>query len=210
MKSLVSALEQGVESLDLKLPPGTQAKLLEYLALLQKWNGVYSLTAIRETSKLVSHHILDSLAVVPHLAGHGVLDVGTGPGLPGIPIAFARPDWHVTMLDSNHKKTSFVTQALGDLKIHNAVVHRERVELWDPPSRFDVIISRAFSDLADFTRLAGHLLATGGRLAAMKGLYPYEEIALLPPEFRVERVIPLAVPGVDGERHLVLIEKREG
>lgn len=207
MKSLALSLGQGVEKLGLRLPPGVEARLLEYLALLQKWNRVYNLTAIRDTSKLVSHHLLDSLAVLPHLAGGRVLDVGTGPGLPGIPIALARPDWRVTLLDSNHKKTAFLTQAVGDLGIANAEVRRERVEQWRPPGAFEVVISRAFSELADFVRLAGHLLAPGGRLAAMKGLYPYEEITQLPEGFRVERVEPLAVPGVEGERHLVMIEK---
>ncbi len=207
MKSLAVSLGQGIEKLGLRLPPGVEARLLDYLTLLQKWNRVYNLTAIRDTPKLVSHHLLDSLAVLPHLSGERVLDVGTGPGLPGIPIALARPDWSVTLLDSNHKKTAFLTQAVGDLGIANADVRRERVEQWRPPGAFEVIISRAFSELADFVRQAGHLLAPGGRFAAMKGLYPYEEIAQLPAGFRVERVEPLAVPGVEGERHLVMIEK---
>lgn len=208
MISQTRALSLGVEKLALRLPPGTEVRLLEYLALLQKWNRVYSLTAIRDAAKLVSHHLLDSLSVVPHLTGGQVLDVGTGPGLPGIPMALARPDWGVTLLDSNHKKTAFLTQAVADLNIANAQVRRERVEQWQPANTlFDVIISRAFSELADFVRLAGHLLAPGGRLAAMKGLHPYEEIAQLPDGFRVEQVIPLAVPGVEGERHLVMIAK---
>jgi len=207
---LAVALGQGVEKLGLRLPAGVEARLLEYLGLLEKWNRVYNLTAIREKSKLVSHHLLDSLAVLPHLAGGRVLDVGSGPGLPGIPIALARPDWGVTLLDSNHKKTAFLTQAVGDLNIANAEVRRERVEQWRPATAFDVVISRAFSELADFVRLAGHLVAPGGRLAAMKGLYPYEEIAQLPEGYRVERVVPLVVPGVEGERHLVLIENSAG
>lgn len=207
MKSLAVSLGQGIEKLGLRLPPGVETRLLDYLTLLQKWNRVYNLTAIRDTPKLVSHHLLDSLAVLPHLSGERVLDVGTGPGLPGIPIALARPDWSVTLLDSNHKKTAFLTQAVGDLGIANAEVRRERVEQWRPPGAFEVIISRAFSELADFVRQAGHLLAPGGRFVAMKGLYPYEEIAQLPAGFRVERVEPLAVPGVEGERHLVMIEK---
>jgi 16S rRNA (guanine527-N7)-methyltransferase len=205
--SLAVALEQGIEKLDLRLPPAAEEKLLDYLALLQKWNRVYSLTAIRDASKSVSHHLLDSLAVVPHLTGQRVLDVGSGPGLPGIPVAIARPDWNVTLLDSNHKKAAFLTQAVAELNITNAEVRRERVEQWLPPIAFEVVISRAFSELADFVRLAGHLLAPEGRLAAMKGLYPYEEIAQMPEGYRVDRVVPLAVPGVDGERHLVMIEK---
>lgn len=205
--SLTVALEQGVEKLGLRLPPAAEEKLLDYLALLQKWNRVYSLTAIRDASKSVSHHLLDSLAVVPHLTGDKVLDVGSGPGLPGIPVAIARPDWNVTLLDSNHKKAAFLTQAVAELNITNADVRRERVEQWRPPIAFEVVISRAFSELADFVRLAGHLLAPEGRLAAMKGLYPYEEIAQMPEGYRVDRVVPLTVPGVEGERHLVMIEK---
>lgn len=201
------ALEQGVEKLGLKLAPGTEDRLLSYLELLQKWNRVYNLTAIREAPRLVSHHLLDSLAVVPHLTGETIVDIGAGPGLPGIPIALARPDWQVTLVDSNHKKTAFMTQAVAELNIANAEVRRERVEQWRPAATYQVVISRAFAELTDFVRLAGHLLAPGGRLAAMKGLNPHEEIAQLPQSFRVERVVPLVVPGVEGERHLVLIER---
>jgi 16S rRNA (guanine527-N7)-methyltransferase len=205
--SLALTLEQGVEKLGIRLPMSAEQKLLDYVALLQKWNRVYSLTAIRDASKSVSHHLLDSLAVVAHLRGGQVLDVGSGPGLPGIPVAIARPDWHVTLLDSNHKKAAFLSQAVAELKVTNAEVRRERVEQWRPPMLFEVVISRAFSELADFVRLAGHLLAPEGRLAAMKGLYPYEEIAQMPDGYRVDRVVPLSVPGVEGERHLVMIEK---
>lgn len=208
--SFAATLEQGVEKLGVRLPPSAGQKLLDYLVLMQKWNRVYSLTAIRDASKSVSHHLLDSLAVVPHLKGGQVLDVGSGPGLPGIPVAIARPDWHVTLLDSNHKKAAFLQQAVAELKVTNAEVRRERVEQWRPPMTFDVVISRAFSELADFVRLAGHLLAPEGRLAAMKGLYPYEEIAQMPDGYRVDRVVPLSVPGVEGERHLVMIEKSTG
>jgi 16S rRNA (guanine527-N7)-methyltransferase len=205
--SLALTLERGVEKLGIRLPPTAEQKLLDYLALMQKWNRVYSLTAIRDAPKSVSHHLLDSLAVVPHLNGGQVLDVGSGPGLPGIPVAIACPDWHVTLLDSNHKKTAFLNQAVAELNVTNAEVKRERVEQWRPPMRFQVVISRAFSELADFVRLAGHLMAPEGRLAAMKGLYPYEEIAQMPDGYRVDRVVPLSVPGVEGERHLVMIEK---
>jgi len=205
--SLEAMLEQGVEDLGIRLPPTAEQRLLDYLALMQKWNRVYSLTAIREPAKSVSHHLLDSLAVVPHLKGGPLLDVGSGPGLPGIPVAIARPDWHVTLLDSNHKKAAFLNQAVAELEVTNAEVRRERVEQWRPPMMFEVVISRAFAELADFVRLAGHLLAPGGRLAAMKGLYPYEEIAQMPAGYRVDQVVPLAVPGVEGERHLVMIEK---
>ncbi len=204
MKLPAEALAEGCTALGLDLSAAQQARLLQYVALLQKWNRVYNLTAIREESRLVSHHLLDSLAVVPHLRGHRILDVGTGAGLPGIAIAVARPDLEVVMLDSNHKKLAFVTQAIGELGLANASVERTRVEQWHPVAGFDVVISRAFAELPDFARLAGHLLAPGGRLLAMKGLHPHEEIAALPEAFTCEQVLTLEVLGVEA-RHLVVL-----
>jgi 16S rRNA (guanine527-N7)-methyltransferase len=204
MKLPAEVLAEGCAALGLDLSPVQQARLLQYLALLQKWNRVYNLTAIRDESKLVSHHLLDSLAVVPHLRGRRVLDVGTGAGLPGIAIAVARPDLEVVMLDSNHKKLAFVTQAIGELGLANATVERTRVEQWHPAAGFDTVISRAFAELPDFARLAGHLLAPGGRLLAMKGLHPHEEIAALSEGFTCEQVLTLDVPGVEA-RHLVVL-----
>lgn len=210
MISAERLLDDGIRALGLALPPDAQAQLLAYMALLEKWNRVYNLTAIRERRKLVTHHLLDSLAVVPHLHGRAVLDVGTGAGLPGIPLAIARPDWSITLLDSNLKKMAFVTQVIAALKLGNAEPSRERVEAWQTSQRFDVVISRAFADLADFVRLAGHLVAPGGRLVAMKGLHPFEEIAQLPTGTRVESVIRLEVPGLEGERHLVVLTSAAG
>lgn len=204
MKLPAEALAEGCAALGLDLSPVQQARLLQYVALLQKWNRVYNLTAIRDESKLVSHHLLDSLAVVPHLLGPRVLDVGTGAGLPGIAIAVARPDLEVVMLDSNHKKLAFVTQAIGELGLPNASVERTRVEEWRPAAGFHTVISRAFAELPDFARLAGHLIAPGGRLIAMKGLHPHEEIAALPEGFLCEQVLTLDVPGVEA-RHLVVL-----
>jgi len=201
------ALHKGLQELSLPLAAEQEGSLLQYLALLEKWNKVYNLTAIRELSKMVSAHLLDSLSVVPALAGRSVLDVGSGAGLPGIPIAVARPAWEVTLLDSNHKKSAFLRQAVADLALKNASVVCERVEAWTAPARFDVIISRAFSDLGEFVSLTGRLLAPGGVLAAMKGLYPYEELERLPAGFRVKEVKVLQVPGLDAERHLVLVER---
>jgi 16S rRNA (guanine527-N7)-methyltransferase len=166
---------------------------------------VYNLTAIRETEKMVSHHLLDSLGVAPHLHAKGLLDVGSGAGLPGIPLALARPDMHVTLLDSNHKKAAFLNLVVMELELKNAEVCSERVESWQAQNGFDVIISRAFSDMDEFVRLTRHLLAPGGMFAAMKGLHPYEEIEKLPPGCKVQQVLPLAIPGVEGARHLVLI-----
>ncbi len=200
----------GAAELGLELDPDAVARLLAYIDLLQKWNRVYNLTAIRERSRIVTHHLLDSLSVLPHLDGQRLVDVGTGAGLPGIPLAIVRKGWSVTLADSNHKKMAFVTQAIGELKVENAAVQRERVETWQPVQGFDIVISRAFADLQDFVRLAGHLVAPGGRLVAMKGLEPFEEMAQLPPEFRVSKVVRLGVPGVDGERHLVFLERSAG
>lgn len=207
--STAEQLQLGLIDLGLTLGRDTQRRLLEYIALIEKWNRVYNLTAIREPEKMVSHHLLDSLAVAPHLHAGRVLDVGSGAGLPGIPLALAYPDMYVTLLDSNHKKSAFLNQAVMELKLRNAEVCGERVESWQAQTKFDVIISRALSDLGEFVRITRHLLAPGGMFAAMKGLYPYEEIDKLRPECKVRKVLPLAIPGVEGARHLVLIEQEE-
>jgi 16S rRNA (guanine527-N7)-methyltransferase len=203
---LEDRLESGLK--ELGVPVGQQglARLVQYVALLDKWNRVYNLTAIRDVEKIVSVHLLDCLAVVPYLRGDRILDVGSGAGLPGIPVALARPDIRVTMLDSNHKKAAFLRQAVAELQLKNAAIVCERAESWRPSERFDCIISRAFAEISEFVGLAGHLLAPGGLLAAMKGIHPHEEIGKLPHGFRVTQVRRLFVPGLEAERHLVLIE----
>jgi len=175
--------------------------------LLEKWNRVYNLTAVRDRAAMVSQHLLDSLAVLRQLEGRTLLDVGSGAGLPGIPLAIAAPELTVTLLDSNHKKAAFLQQAVAELGLANATVCRTRVEHWHPAGRFDVVISRAFAELADFVAAAAHLLARGGVLAAMKGVYPHEEIARLPDGFRVRAVRQLSVPGLAAARHLILVEQ---
>lgn len=200
-------LERGLEALALPLAQDTQAKLHRYLALIDKWNRVYNLTAVRERSRMLAHHLLDSLAVAPHLTGGSVVDVGSGAGLPGIPLAIARPQAGFTLVESSHKKSAFLLQAAIELELRNVEVVNARVEAWDPPRRFDVVISRAFSDLAEFVALAGRLASEGGVLAAMKGVYPYEELAQLPAQYRMSSVIPLAVPGLAAKRHLVLLRR---
>jgi 16S rRNA (guanine527-N7)-methyltransferase len=207
--STADQLKRGLIALGLTLDRDTQQRLLDYIALIEKWNRVYNLTAIREPGKMVSHHLLDSLAVAPHLHAKRLLDVGSGAGLPGIPLALTHPDTHVTLLDSNHKKAAFLNQAVMELKLKNAEVCSERVESWQTQNRFDVIISRAFSDMGEFVRITRHLLAPGGMFAAMKGLHPYEEIDKLPPDCKVRQVLALAIPGVEGARHLVLIGQDE-
>lgn len=199
-------LDQGLAELSLDFSISQRERLLTYLELIEKWNRVYNLTAIRDRTLMVSQHLLDSLAVLPHLDGQTLLDVGSGAGVPGIPIAIAAPERAVTLLDSNHKKAAFLQQALTELGLANVTVRRERVEAWRPEHRFDVIISRAFAELAEFVLAAAHLLARGGVLAAMKGLYPHEEIARLPNGFRVRAAHTLAVPGLAAARHLILVE----
>ena len=202
-------LRQGLAGLGLDLTATTQADLLQYLDLLTKWNRTYNLTAIHEPSRLVSHHLLDSLAVLPHLEGTSVADVGSGAGLPGIPLALARPTWRVALLDSNHKKGAFLRQAVMELKLANVQVITERVENWHPAERFDVVISRAFADLSAFVEAARHLCGAG-MLVAMKGVHPDEELGQLTPETRLERVVPLDVPGLHAARHLVLLRPAGG
>ena len=203
--STADQLKRGLVALGLSLDCDVQQRLLNYITLIEKWNRVYNLTAIREPKKMVSHHLLDSLAVAPHLHAKRLLDVGCGAGLPGIPLALASPAMHVTLLDSNHKKVAFLNQALIELKLKNAEVRAERVESWQTPERFDAVISRAFSEMGEFVRVTRHLLAPGGVFAAMKGLHPYEEIEKLPEGSKVLQVLPLAIPGLEGARHLVLI-----
>jgi 16S rRNA (guanine527-N7)-methyltransferase len=182
------------------------ARLERYLALLEKWNRVYNLTAIREPERMVTHHLLDSLAILSHVHGPRVLDVGSGAGLPGIPLAIASPALAVTLLDSSDKKTAFLRQAVADLGLANATVVTARVESWETDARFDTIASRAFADLGEFVSAAARLLAPGGTIAAMKGVQPHEEIERLPTGVRVRQVLKLEVPLLDAERHLVLVE----
>lgn len=200
-------LEKGIIGLNLAIDAAQQEQLLQYLVLLEKWNQVYNLTAIRDVTKMVGTHVLDSLSVLATVSGTSVLDVGSGAGLPGIPIATAKPHCDVTLLDSSHKKTAFLRQAVADLSLKNAVVVCERLESWAAPETYDFIISRAFSDLGDFVSLTGRLLAPRGTIAAMKGLHPFEELERVPAGFRVREVRPLQVPGLEAERHLVLIER---
>jgi len=198
-------LGNGLAELGLQLPAQTQGRLLQYVALLTKWNRTYNLTAIREPSRLVSHHLLDSVAVLPHLQGASVVDVGSGAGLPGIPLAIVQPEWRVALLDSNHKKGAFLRQAVLELKLDNAEIVTARAEQWQPARLFDVVISRAFSDLPGFVEAAAHLCAPGGVLAAMKGIYPDEELAQLGSSAGILRVVALRVPGVQAARHLALL-----
>jgi 16S rRNA (guanine527-N7)-methyltransferase len=199
-------LAQGIAQLDLPLPPPTRARLLEYLALLQKWNRTYNLTAVREVPRMVSHHLLDSLAIAPHVDTDALLDVGSGAGLPGIPLALALPKVHVTLIEASHKKAAFLQQAKSEMKLDNVDVVCERVEAWRPGGTFGMVISRAFSDLAEFIALAARHVAQGGRLAAMKGVYPHDELERLPQGWRLRDAVSLSVPGLRAQRHLIVLE----
>ena len=201
-------LRAGIDALALDLGAEAEAKLRRYLGLLAKWNRTYNLTAVRDEAEMVGVHLLDSLAVLPHLGNISSLaDVGSGAGLPGIPLALARPELQVTLIESSQKKASFLQQAKIELELANVGIHCGRVEQATGLPPFDAVISRAFSELAEFVRLAGHLLAPGGRLMAMKGLLPQEEIERLPDGWRLARVLPLAVPGLAAQRHLIVIER---
>ncbi|MFM0595776.1 16S rRNA (guanine(527)-N(7))-methyltransferase RsmG [Paraburkholderia dilworthii] len=211
-EALAPLLEEGVRELGLDLSDAQLGKLLDYVALLSKWNAVYNLTAIRDPRQMLIQHILDSLSIVPHLAPRGpssVLDVGSGGGLPGIVLAIVLPEWTVTVNDIVHKKTAFQSQAKAELSLANLSVVTGRVETLQPgaevPAKFDVIVSRAFAELSDFVTLARHLVAEQGAIWAMKGVRPEGEIERLPAGAHVEQIIRLNVPSLDAERHLIKV-----
>jgi 16S rRNA (guanine527-N7)-methyltransferase len=199
-------LVEGAAVLGVTLSPADEKRLLAYLALLDKWNRVYNLTAVRETERMVSHHLLDSLAIAPYVGTGRVLDVGSGGGLPGIPLAIARPDLQVTLIDSIAKKTAFLLQVKAELGLENVSVVTGRVETHQYAAGFNTITSRAFSDLKEFVTLTRPLLASDGRWLAMKGLYPHEEIAALPDWVRLSADHVLTIPNLDATRHLIILE----
>lgn len=200
-------LQSGLNALKLGLPAAAVDALLRYCTLLEKWNRVYNLTAIREKAKLVSHHLLDSLSVVPYLDGQSLVDIGSGAGLPGIPLALAKPSLEVVLVESNHKKGAFLHQALIELGLRNAQVVIARAEEWHALKQYDMAISRAFADLTGFVEAAVQLVKPGGLLLAMKGLYPHEELTQLPASATLDSVMELDVPGLHAARHLVRLRK---
>lgn len=179
--------------------------LLAYLALLDRWNRTYNLTAIRDPREMVTRHLLDSLAMHPFVENEALADLGTGPGLPGIPLAIAKPGLQVTLVESNGKKARFLREAVRTLGLTNARVAESRAEALDEPGAYDAITARALDTLAGIIEVGGHLLKPGGKLLAMKGINPREEIAALPAGWTVSALHALAVPGLVGERHLVII-----
>jgi 16S rRNA (guanine527-N7)-methyltransferase len=215
-----TGLEEGLAQLrarggaEASIADNASEKLLRYLALLVKWNQTYNLTAIREPERMVTHHLLDALAVLPELTRSvmrpepRVLDVGSGCGVPALPLAIARPHWHVVALDSSHKKGAFLQQAVIELALPNVEVAIARVEDYAPAAAFDIVISRAFADLATFAAASERHLADNGLLVAMKGVYPDEEIRELSSRFRVVATPALTVPGLEAQRHLITIARQ--
>jgi len=209
-QDLREQLSAGVQQLGLNLPDACQEQLLDYLALLQKWNSVYNLTAVRGTQQMVTHHLFDCLAALhAFVDAKRVLDVGSGGGLPGVIIAiwaaWSAPEIRVELIDTVHKKTAFLTQAKAELQLTNLTVHTGRVEQLATEQLFDVITSRAFAALSDFVNLSGHLLSAGGRMIAMKGPAFESELTTLPAAWRMESTEKLIVPAMSGERYLITL-----
>jgi 16S rRNA (guanine527-N7)-methyltransferase len=192
----------------LDITESQQQQLIDYVELLHKWNKTYNLTSVRDPQQMLIKHIVDSLVVSPHLIGQRFIDVGTGAGLPGIPLAIVNPDYHFVLLDSLGKRLRFLTQAKNTLPLVNVTLVQSRVEEYEPQLPFDGVISRAFSSITDMVKLCSHLIEPKSRFFALKGLYPKEEITALDDSVTVSSVKTLEVPGLDGERHLVILEKQ--
>lgn len=207
IRKLESTLRDGLEQLLLQLDDQKIRLLLEYLALLEKWNKAYNLTAIRDQQQMLQLHLLDSLSIAALVNGERIIDVGTGPGLPGIPLAIIYPERQVSLLDSNGKKIRFLFQVKTALGLANVKEIQCRVESYQPEQLFDAVTSRAFTSLVDMAEKCEHLLTPRGHFYAMKGQYPTEELSALPKKYKVIDSHVLQVPGVDAERHLIDILK---
>lgn len=205
-ESEYSLLLKGLKKLGLEVSDEQQDLLMRYLALFVKWNKAYNLSAIRDPKAMVTLHLLDSLVVAPHFKGNNVLDVGTGGGLPGIPLAILFPQTQFTLLDSAGKKIRFLFQVINELGLKNVDVQNLRVEAFEPPAKFDVIISRAFASVQDFVSCSGHLLAEDGAFWAMKGQKPVDELSQIQKHYIVANFTSLAVPGLDAERCLIQLQ----
>jgi 16S rRNA (guanine527-N7)-methyltransferase len=202
-------LEDGLYALGLEERLAGDDRLMEFITELMNWNRIYNLTSVRKPTEIVTRHILDSLSVLPQLAGRRILDIGTGAGLPGIPLAIACPECEFVLLDSSSKKLRFIQQTLAILQLENVVLEHSRIEDYQPDVRFDTILCRAFSDLSDLCRHASRLCVPGGRLLAMKGVYPMTEIECLEDKSVIDEVVSLDVPGLDAERHVVVMHPVE-
>jgi len=203
---VLNKLSRLLDNAGITLPENQQQQLVGYVELLHKWNKAYNLTSVRDPEEMLVRHILDSIVVEPHLQGVRFIDVGTGPGLPGIPLAIVRPDAHFTLLDSLGKRVRFLRQVQHELHLENVTPVQSRVEAFPAEPGFDGVISRAFASLTDMVSWCHHLPAENGRFYALKGLRPDDEIAVLPEVVSVEEIIRLQVPALDGERHLVIIK----
>lgn len=205
--TLAGQLSAGVVALGIEVSPEAQKKLLAYLELMAKWNRVYNLTALRNPAEWVTHHLLDSLSVLPHVRGPVVVDVGSGAGFPGLVLAMVRPDWRIVSVEAVDKKAAFQRQAAAELALTNVQVEGRRVEEVVLETGADTVVARAFSSLADFVNLTRHLLKPGGQWAAMKGRLPQDEIAVLPDGIGVKEIVELKVPGLNAERCVVLMTR---
>jgi 16S rRNA (guanine527-N7)-methyltransferase len=206
---LLAPLERGCRALELAFTDYQYQRLAVFVNLLHKWNKAYNLTAIRDPLQMVPRHILDSLSVAPHLSGERIVDVGTGGGLPGIPLAIAFPERQFTLLDSNGKKTRFLFQVKQELMLDNVTIVHSRVESYQPEKAFDGVISRAFASLLDMTEGCKHLLEPQGKFFAMKGVFPQSELSEVEKHYIVVASHQLAVPGLEGERCLLVMRSRE-
>jgi 16S rRNA (guanine527-N7)-methyltransferase len=198
-------LEDGLYELGLEEQLSGDDRLMEYITELMNWNRIYNLTSVRKPTEIVTRHILDCLTILPHLNGDRILDIGTGAGLPGIPLAIACPERAFVLLDSSSKKLRFIQQTLGILELDNVKLEHVRIEDYRPDELFGTVICRAFSDLHDLYKHAARLCTVDGRMLAMKGVYPMAEIESLEDKDVIDDVVSLTVPGLDAERHLVLM-----
>lgn len=203
--ALQARLEQGIATLGLSLPPEAVPRLLDYQALLQRWNAAYNLTAVRDPDEMITRHLLDSLAILPYVQGRTLADLGTGPGLPGIVLAIAAPGRQILLVDSNGKKVRFLREAIRSLKLEGVRAEQSRVE--DVEGQFDCVTARAFASLADMLGWGGHLLAPDGIWLAMKGKLPDDELPGIPPGFALRSTHELTVPGLPAERHLLVLAR---
>lgn len=199
-------LDAGVRALDIKVAPASRALMIDYLRELTTWNATYNLTAVREPLAMVTRHVLDCLSILPFVSGANLADVGSGAGLPGVVLALARPNLDVVVIEASRKKAAFLRHIRRRLPLPNMTVIQQRVEAYVPAGRFDIVTCRAFASAADTAQLAGHLIAPGGRVLLMKGRDPAAELAELPLDFQAVDTVTLAVPGLDAQRHLAILE----
>jgi len=206
---LAPELQRLLGQANIRLSSEKSERLLSLVSLLNKWNKAYNLTAVRDPKQMLSRHIIDSLVILPYLSGQSFIDVGSGPGLPGLPLAIVEPDKNFVLLDSLGKRIRFIRQACHELKLTNVTAVQSRVEDYQPSTPFDGVISRAFASLSDMLMWCKHLPAEHGKFLALKGQYPHDELAQLPSHIQVQSIVKLDVPGVEGERHLVLLTQQQ-